>query len=110
MSRFSLILAAALVAVPVAALGQQTVTTVIANRDRAVVSYADLNLASAQGQRTLKRRLSGAIEEVCGSFANVTEYSEEIHVTRCRAAAWKSADRQLSARPTDQKLALVLGR
>lgn len=108
MSRFSLMFAAALVALPVAALAQQTATTVTATRDRAVVSYADLDLASTQGQRILKRRLAGAIEEVCGSFANVTEYSEEQRVTQCRGAAWESADRQLAARPADQKFALVL--
>lgn len=110
MSRLNLMFAAALVALPVAGLAQQTATTVTATRDHAVVSYADLDLASAQGQRVLKRRLSGAIEEVCGSFANVTEYSEEARIIQCRGVAWASADRQLAARPLDQKLALVLVR
>lgn len=110
MLRFNLLLAAALVTVPAAAFAQQGATTVTAARDRAVVSYADLDMASAQGQRLLKRRLAGAIEEVCGSFANVTEYDEESRVKHCRGAAWESADRQLAARPNDPKLALIIAR
>lgn len=108
MPRFTFLFAAALTALPVAGFAQQSATTVTANRDRAVVSYADLDIASAQGQRILKRRLAGAIEDVCGSFANVTEWSVELQVKHCRRAAWASADRQLAVRPTDQKLALVL--
>ncbi len=110
MPRYHLLLAAALAAIPAAGLAQQSATTVTAARDRAVVSYADLDIASALGQRLLKRRLAGAIEDVCGSFANVTEWSDERRVKRCRGSAWESADRQLAARPAGQKLALVIAR
>ncbi|MEO9634636.1 MAG: UrcA family protein [Parasphingorhabdus sp.] len=34
----------------------------------AVVSYADLDLNSADGQATLQGRLSGAVRKVCGSY------------------------------------------
>jgi UrcA family protein len=32
------------------------------------VSYADLNLASAQGRAVLDRRIAGAARSICGSF------------------------------------------
>ena len=32
------------------------------------VSYADLNLASAQGRAQLDRRIAGAARSICGSF------------------------------------------
>jgi UrcA family protein len=34
----------------------------------AVVSYADLDLTSEDGQSTLQGRLKGAVRKVCGSF------------------------------------------
>ena len=56
------------------------------------------------------RRIAGAIEQVCGSFANVREWSEEDRIIHCRADARQSADRQLAQRPTDQRLALNVKR
>ena len=74
MSRTIVLLAASLVALPAAGLAQPSEPiSVTAQRDQAVVSYADLDIASAAGKRMLDHRVSGAIEQVCGSFANVRE-------------------------------------
>lgn len=73
----------------------------------AVVRLNDLNLASFRGRSMLKVRIAGAIEEVCGSYANVTEASEADSIGACRAAARQSADRQLAALSTTLELAAV---
>ena len=108
MSRFFLLLAASLGTVPATGLAQIAPTTVTATRDRAVVSYADLDIARADHRRVLRRRLSGAIEDVCGSFANAREWSEERRVANCRTAAWESADRQIATQVASYKIALVV--
>ena len=59
MSRFVLLLAAALGAVPAASPAQIAPTTVTATRDRAVVSYADLDIARPDHRRVLRRRPVG---------------------------------------------------
>lgn len=111
MLRFTITLAVLFAALPAAAFAQSAPTTsVIAPSDRAVVSYADLDIASAAGKRILNRRLGGAIEQVCGSFANAREYAEEDRVTQCRGAAWASAERQLAEHPASQRLALNVAR
>lgn len=59
-----------------------------------LVSYADLNLASAAGERTLMRRVGGAVRYVCrhadpmniGSTADRT----------CRSFAWRGARPQIA--------------
>ena len=107
MSRITALIAASLLALPAAGLAQRTPTALVtAPANQIMVSYADLDVASAAGKRTLNRRLGGAIEQVCGSFANAREYSDEERVTQCRSAAWASATRQLADRPTNQRLAL----
>ena len=108
MSRFVLLLAAALGAVPAASWAQIAPTTVTATRDRAVVSYADLDIARPEHRRVLRRRLSGAIDDVCGSFANAREWAEERRVDLCRGAAWESADRQIATHAAGHKIALVV--
>jgi UrcA family protein len=71
----------------------------------AVVQLGDLNLASPQGRSALNHRVASAIEEVCGSYSNVTEPSEIDRIDACRMAARQSADRQLAERSTNLKLA-----
>lgn len=73
----------------------------------AIVRLADLDLASPAGQRVLKHRLAGAIEEVCGSYANVTDWAEIDGVTQCRASATRSAERQLAEKAGEVRLALA---
>ena len=71
----------------------------------ATVQVGYLDLASARGQAVLKVRIAGAIEEVCGSYANVTEPTEGDRIDGCRVDARRSADEQLAARASAIKLA-----
>lgn len=58
------------------------------------VSYADLNLATLDGEKTLNRRVAGAVRSVCeestgplpGFYAN----------SRCRRFAWSGAKPQIA--------------
>ena len=47
------------------------------------VQTADLDLASAQGQRALDRRLALAVKEVCGTASDV-DIAGKNEVRRCR--------------------------
>ena len=107
MTRSDILLAAALVSLPTAGFAQSiqpiSITVPV---DRQIVSYADLDLASTAGKRMLDRRISGAIERVCGSFANVREVTEEDRIVECRRAARTSAEHQLAERPVGNRVAL----
>ena len=61
---------------------------------RIVVTTADLDLASAAGQRSLDRRLAGAVAEACGS-ASVVDLAGQNEVRRCQVdtSARIAADR-----------------
>ena len=64
------------------------------------VRYADLNLATASGAKTLHRRIASALEAVCGSYEGtdtVAGAEEGRAVAQCRAAALAEADRRLAA-------------
>jgi len=54
--------------------------------DSVVVSYADLNLASAVGQRALNQRVAVAADSLCG-FADGIDYSVKQAAAGCRSAA-----------------------
>ena len=54
------------------------------------VSYADLNLASAEGELTLNRRVGGAVRKVCAPQA------QPIAQLNCRAYAWRGARPQIA--------------
>ncbi len=69
------LLLAALVATPVIAEPAPT--------SRVIVRVADLNLASAVGQRLLDRRLAHAVIEVCGA-ASDADLAGSNTVRRCR--------------------------
>ena len=56
----------------------------------AVVRYADLDLASADGQAVMKRRVRGAINLVCGT--GETDLSGRMIRTDCRRYAQANAD------------------
>lgn len=81
-------------------------------RPSAIVRLSDLDLTSPIGKRLLARRLNGAIEQVCGSYAGVNDISEQMDIDDCRVVASASAERQLPARaarlagrPTEIRLA-----
>ena len=54
------------------------------------VSYADLNLASAQGRARLDRRIAGAARSICGNFFPA-DLEMAALVQTCRADAIASA-------------------
>ena len=54
------------------------------------ISYADLNLASAQGRAVLDRRIAGAARSICGSFFPA-DLEMAVLVHSCREDAIASA-------------------
>ena len=82
-----------------AALAQQhTTTTVIGAREsdnvRTVrVSYRDLNLASARDEKTLNRRVGGAVREVCTTDIS---YFYDLGYPKCASGAWRGARPQIA--------------
>ena len=62
------------------------------------VSYADLNLASTTGERTLNRRVSGAVNSVCleavGGYDAGTTF--KFSMLRCSSSAWNGARPQIT--------------
>ena len=83
-------------AFPVHAAGPRAVV-VIANPDDYVtrhVSYADLNLASAPGERTLNRRVGSAVSDVCSEAVGGS--STGLQYRDCTIGAWGRARPQVS--------------
>lgn len=64
----------------------------------AAVVVGDLDLASASGHKMLERRVARALEDVCSSYANAVDQSQEMRVTQCRREARADFDRHLAAR------------
>ena len=58
------------------------------------VSYADLNLASAPGERTLGRRVAGAVVDVCNEAGGGN--STDLVYRDCATGAWRGARPQIS--------------
>ena len=56
------------------------------------VSYADLNLASLQGEKVLIRRVGGAVTGVCQEATNGMGYAER---GKCYSFAWRGARPQI---------------
>ena len=79
-------------AAPAQAQGQTT--TIVGERayaeeERNVsVTYADLNLAAARGERTLQRRVRGAARDVC---APNDDHMVNRPFSRCVSSAWNGA-------------------
>jgi UrcA family protein len=48
-----------------------------------IVRYADLDLSRPAGVERLRRRIAGAVEAVCGSYAQ-TSIEEQVHIAQCR--------------------------
>ena len=62
-----------------------------------IVRVADLDLASQAGQRSLDRRLSLAIAEVCGT-ASDADLAGQNEVRRCRVATRQRVSSELELR------------
>lgn len=61
------------------------------------ISYADLNLASAPGERTLVRRVSGAVSDLCleATGGNDGSFSFKSTIMQCDNRAWGEAHPQI---------------
>lgn len=57
----------------------------------AVVSTGDLNLSSDEGMATLKARIAGAVNRVCGTSTGTISLDERLAVNTCRAKARTAA-------------------
>ena len=63
------------------------------------ISYADLNLASLPGERTLNRRVGTAVSSLCSevSGGNDGSTSFKYSMARCSGHAWSDARPQIAA-------------
>jgi UrcA family protein len=62
------------------------------------VTYADLNLASAPGERTLNRRVSYAVTDLCNeALGEPSSSSNTFAYKECTGGAWHGADPQIAA-------------
>ena len=86
-------------AVP-AALGKATPVIVTADPSLAIrhVRFADLNLASASGERRLQDRVAKAVSSLCDQVTGHIEGTYLVNSPdgKCRMAAWKQADPQIA--------------
>lgn len=82
-------------AAPAAGAKDLTVTAQRAAEDRLVerVSYRDLNLVAAAGQRTLERRVRKAAHNVC---APLFSGGADLDYFGCRNLAWDGAEPQIA--------------
>ena len=60
------------------------------------VSYADLNLATASGRATFERRISHAVDQVCGDRPLPVEINRQAAFEDCRQVAWSGARQQIA--------------
>ena len=68
-------------------------------RGSAAVHYADLDLSTPAGVRILHRRVAGALEAVCGSYAGtsaVGAQAEAVAITKCRAASRAAVEQRIA--------------
>ena len=56
------------------------------------VSYGDLNLASAEGQRAFDRRIAVASRAICGAADMEREVARKARVKKCVAEVRRSAE------------------
>lgn len=95
----------------VAAFAQEPV--VYGRRDENVevrrVSYADLNLAKAAGQKTLMRRVDQAVNSICDANHGTSNLQFDMYDRRCSKEAWGSANPQIAQAISraEQGLAMV---
>lgn len=57
------------------------------------VSYADLNLATLAGEKTLNKRVGGAVKQVCAEAVPSGNFNEEF---LCSSFAWSGARPQIT--------------
>ena len=79
--------------------------SVPAHADEMKIEYADLNLATVQGQAALEARIDRAAKEVCG-YNDIQTGSRLVsrEVKSCYEQAKKSATRQMAALVEEERL------
>ena|SRR5687767_8117847 len=99
MNRFSMLLAAALLATPTASLAgaEVTITSRIPEDVRvAFARYGDLNLTNQRDQRQLRARISMAVRQVCPDRRSVVSgLAERLELPMCRKNAFDQAEKQM---------------
>jgi len=87
-----------MIAAPAVAKGQPIVVT--ASEDELVrhVAYADLQLASAQGESLLNRRVDRAIASLCSEATDELDRSLQLRIAKgsCHSGAWDGARPQIA--------------
>ncbi|MCB2088484.1 MAG: UrcA family protein [Sphingomonadaceae bacterium] len=90
--------------IALAALGSLAITTP-AFAESVEVRYADLNLASVEGQRVLEQRIDRAARKVCNYDQPVTgTHLRSADAERCYAQAKAAAKEQFAAVVQEQQL------
>lgn len=92
------LLLAAVAAIPV--ISSASAATRSSGEPTQVVSFADLDLGTERGARTLERRIAVAAEALCGSVSDMDPEGRNI-IRRCRQAvkARASAERVRATAP-----------
>lgn len=65
-----------------------------ASGERVIVSYADLDLSSQSGVRTLNRRILSAVQAACGTASDADLHGKNA-VNDCRTATYAQATAQV---------------
>ena len=73
-----------------------TAKRVVTDLPQKRVSYADLNLASARGEKTLDRRVSSAVNFVCGVNESERDLGQLADAAYCTNVAWDGARPQIA--------------
>lgn len=83
---------------PALAKVQRLVVTAPADSVSRHISYADLNLASTDGERTLVHRVTSGVNDLCldGSGGNDGGFVYKNYMKRCSGAAWDQARPQMA--------------
>jgi len=83
---------------PALAKVQKLVVTAPAESVSRHISYADLNLASADGERTLVHRVTSGVNDLCldGSGGNDGSFVFKNYMKRCSGSAWDQARPQMT--------------
>lgn len=60
------------------------------------VSYADLDLSTPAGQRSLHNRIAFAVRQICGDLSSVYSSYELSMLSKCNREAWSSSNKQVA--------------
>lgn len=60
------------------------------------VSYADLDLSTPAGQRSLHNRIAYAVRQICGDNSGVYSSFDLSMLSKCKREAWSSSRQQVA--------------